>query len=139
SEAMTCVSTAIRRRPQDAPRAGPLGPPPGSPAQLRPAAALLDDLGDHPRADGAPALADREAETLVHGDRLDQLDRHLDVVARHDHLRALGQVGHAGDAGGAEVELRAVTREERRVAAALLLLQGVDLCPELGPRRYRAG
>src|SRR5438270_5570374 len=139
SEAMTCVSTAIRRRPQDAPRAGPLGPPPGSPAQLRPAAALLDDLGDHPRADGAPALADREAETLVHGDRLDQLDRHLDVVARHDHLGALGEVRHPGPVGRPEVELRPVAVEERRVAPALLLLQAVDLGLELGVRRDRAG
>jgi hypothetical protein len=28
-------------------------------------------------ADGAAALADGEAQALVHGDRLDQLDRHL--------------------------------------------------------------
>src|SRR5256714_9317315 len=135
---MTCVSTAIRRRPQDALRAGPLGPAPGSPAQLRPAAALLDDLGDHPRADGAPALADREAETLVHGDRLDQLDRHLNVVARHDHLGALGEVRHPGHIGRPEVELRPIPVEERGVAATLLLLQAVDLGLELGVRRDRA-
>src|SRR5688572_28000872 len=41
-----------------------------------PAASLLDDFGDNPGADGAPALADREPKALVHGDRLDQLDRH---------------------------------------------------------------
>ncbi len=74
----------------------------------------------------------------VHGDRLDQLDLHLDVVARHDHLGALGQVGHAGDVGRAEVELRPVAREERRVTAALLLLEDVDLGLELGVRRDRA-
>src|SRR3954454_2207418 len=84
---------------------------------------LLDDLGDDARADGPAALANREAEPLVHGDRLDQLDLHLHVVAGHDHLRALGQVGHAGDVRRAEVELGPVAGEERRVAAALLLLQ----------------
>src|SRR5439155_21411567 len=90
----------------------PLGPAPES---------LLDDLGDDPRADGATALADREPKALVHGDRLDQLDRHLDVVSRHHHLRALRQVGDPGDVRGTEVELRSVSGEERGVAAALLL------------------
>src|SRR5215212_1067276 len=102
------------------------------------ATSLLDDLRNDAGADGAAALTDGEPEALVHGDRLDQLDRHLDVVAGHDHLRALGQVGHAGDVGGAEVELRAVAVEERRVTAALLLLQAVDLRLELGVRRDRA-
>ena len=94
---------------------------------------------DHARADRAPALPDGEPQALVHGDRLDQLDLHLDVVAGHDHLDALGQLGHAGDVGGAEVELRPVAREERSVTAALLLLQDVDLGLELGVRRDRAG
>src|SRR3954453_3454524 len=100
---------------------------------------LLDDFGDHARTHRAAALADREAQAGVHGDRLDQLDRHLDVVARHDHLRALGQVGHSGDVGRTEVELRPVPVEERRVTATLLLLQAVDLGLELGVRRDRAG
>src|SRR3954453_108119 len=98
---------------------------------------LLDDFGHHPGADGAAALANGEAQALVHGDRLDQLDVHLHVVARHDHLRALGQVGDAGHVSRAEVELRAVAVEERRVAAALLLLQAVDLRLELGVRGDR--
>src|SRR5829696_5231993 len=98
---------------------------------------LLDDLGDHARADGAAALADREAQAGVHGDGLDQLDLHLDVVAGHDHLGPLGQLGHPGHVRRAEVELRAVAVEERRVTA-LLLLQDVDLRLELGVRRDRA-
>src|SRR5919201_3738506 len=83
---------------------------------------LLDDLGDHARADRSATLADGEAQALIHGDGLDELDLHLDVVARHDHLHALGELGDAGHVRRAEVELRAVAREERRVAAALLLL-----------------
>src|SRR5437588_4049798 len=102
------------------------------------ARALLDDFGDDPRADRAAALADREPQTLVHGDRLDQLDLHLDVVAGHDHLGALGQLGHAGDVGRAEIELRPVAREEWGVTATLLLLQDVYLGLELGVGRDRA-
>src|SRR6266496_4867904 len=83
-----------------------------APALPAPVLRLLDDLGDHARADRAAALADREAQALVHGDGLDQLDLHLDVVTRHDHLGALGQPSDAGDVRGAEVELRAVAREE---------------------------
>src|SRR3954447_3539467 len=100
---------------------------------------LLDDLGDDARADGAATLADGEPQALIHGDRLDELDLHLDVVAGHDHLDALGQLGHARHVGGAEVELRAVAREERRVAPALFLLEDVHLCLELGVRRDRPG
>src|SRR5690606_25493730 len=79
----------------------------------------LDDLGHHAGADRAAALADREAQALVHRHRVDQLHRHLHVVARHHHLRALRQRHRAGDVRGPEVELRAVALEERRVAAAL--------------------
>src|SRR5919199_3009871 len=129
---------AIHGRPLDVLRAGPPRPAPGSPPQTSPAASLLDDLGDHPRANRAPALADREAQSLVHGDRLDQLDRHLDVVARHHHLGALREVRDPGHVRRAEVELGPVAVEERRVAAALLLLQAVDLGLELGVRRDRA-
>src|SRR5690606_38236145 len=64
---------------------------------------------------------------------------HLDVVAGHHHLDAFGQLDGAGDVGGADVELRAVVGEERRVAAALLLLEDVDLTLELGVRLDAAG
>src|SRR5215210_6948795 len=101
--------------------------------------ALLLDLGDDARPDRAATLADGEAQARIHGDRLDQLDVHLDVVAGHHHLHALGELGDAGHVGRAEVELRAVAREERRVAAALLLLEDVHLGLELRVRRDRPG
>src|SRR5216117_2321300 len=66
--------------------AGPIsGPAPYGPAPEP----LLENLADDPRAYSATPFADREPKALVHGDRLDQLDRHLDVVPRHHHLRAL--------------------------------------------------
>src|SRR5699024_4384583 len=99
----------------------------------------LVDLGDAAGAHGAATLTDGEAEALLHGDRLDQLDRHLGVVAGHDHLGALGQRDDAGDVGGPEVELRTVVRVERVVAAALVLGQDVDLSLEVGVRGDRAG
>src|ERR1044072_4054875 len=83
--------------------------------EARPWAPVLHALWHEPRADGAATLADGEPQTLIHGDRLDQLDRHLDVVTRHHHLRPLGEVGDAGHVGGAEVELRTVAGEEGRV------------------------
>src|SRR5580765_4187986 len=100
---------------------------------------LFEDFGDDAGADRAPALADREAQALVHRDGRDQIDLQLDVVARHDHLRALGERADAGHVGGAEVELRPVAVEERRVAAALLLRENVGLGLELRVRRDRAG
>src|SRR5207248_1441849 len=104
-----------------------------------PDCALLDDLRDPARTDGAAALPDRELEAFLHRDGLDQLDPHLGVVARHDHLRAFRQVDHAGHVRGAEVELWPVVVEERRVPTALVLGQDVDLTLELGVRRVGAG
>src|SRR5690349_21337516 len=92
---------------------------------------LRDDAGDGAGTDGAAALADGEALAELEGDRGDQLDRHLDVVAGHDHLRAVGQPDGPGDVGRAQVELGPVPVVERGVAAALLLRQDVDLRREL--------
>src|SRR3990172_7860127 len=79
---------------------------------------LLQDLGGNARSYGVAALADGESQALLQGDGLDELDRHLHVVARHYHLHPLGQLGGAGDVGGADVELGAVAVEEWRVPAA---------------------
>ncbi len=81
----------------------------------------LDDLRHDAGADGSAAFADGEAQAFFHGDRVDQLDGDRDVVARHDHLLVLGQLDRAGHVGRAEVELRPVVVEERRVAAAFFL------------------
>src|SRR6185312_7280448 len=43
----------------------------------------LDDLGDGSRSYGPAALADSEAQTLLHGHRRLQLNLELHVVARH--------------------------------------------------------
>src|SRR5579883_2406525 len=104
-----------------------------------PLESLLDDLRNDAGADGSAALADGEAQALVHRDRLDQLDRHAGIVARHHHLRPVRQRHHARHVGRAEVELRAIVGEERRVTAALLLGQDVRLGLEVGVRRDRAG
>src|SRR3954471_1997910 len=137
-EASYCLFARQRRTPSlRGPPHPPLRDAGAAEAQRGRIGLLLDDLGDDARADGTATLADGEPEALVHGDRLDQLDLHLHVVARHDHLDALGQVSAARDVGRAEVELRAVAREERRVAAALLLLQHVHLGLELRVRGDR--
>src|SRR5712691_10845213 len=100
---------------------------------------LLDDADDGAGADGPATLADGEALADLEGDRGDQLDAHLDVVAGHDHLGPLGQADGAGDVGRAEVELGPVAVVERGVAAALLLGQDVDLGLERRVRLDRVG
>ena len=50
---------------------------------------LLDDADDGAGTDGPATLADGEALADLEGDRGDQLDAHLDVVAGHDHLGAV--------------------------------------------------
>src|SRR6476469_9221856 len=100
---------------------------------------LLNDACDDAGADGAAALADGEAKLLLHRDRHDKRDLHRDVVARHHPLGAGRQRHHTGYVRGAEVELRTVVGEERRVPAALLLGQDIGLSLELGVRLDRAG
>src|SRR4051794_7006841 len=95
---------------------------------------LLDDLRDATGADGAATLTDGEPQALLHGDRLDQLDRHLGVVARHDHLGAGGQRHDARHIRRPEVELRTVVVEERRVPATLVLREDVDRALEVRVR-----
>src|SRR4051812_7617691 len=109
------------------------GPPNGGPSQL------FDYLGHDTRPDGSPALSNGEPEALVHGDRLDQLDLHLGVLSRGHELTAVRELDDAGDVGGAEVELRPIAGDERRVTATLLLLQAVDLRLVLRMGRDRAG
>src|SRR5664280_3037520 len=93
---------------------------------------LLDDAHDRAGADGSATLADREALPDLDRDRGDELDLHLDVVAGHDHLGAVGEADGPGHVGRAEVELGPVAVVEGGVAAALLLGQDVDLGGELG-------
>src|SRR5205807_77069 len=88
---------------------------------------LLQNLRHHAGADGLAALANRKAQPLVHGDRADQLDRHLDVVPGHHHLHPGRQLDRARHVRGAKVKLRPVPLEERRVPPALLLRQHVHL------------
>src|SRR5258705_6673623 len=109
------------------------GPPRG------PVMQLFDYLGNDSGADGSPALSNREPEALIHGDRLNQLDLHLGVLPRRHELTALREVDDAGDVSSAEVELRPIAGDERRMTTALLLLQAVDLRLVLRMRRDRAG
>src|SRR5438132_27535 len=103
------------------------------------ATTLLDHLDRHAGSDRAATFTDGEAHPLLDRDRGDELDLHVDVVARHHHLGAFGQLDLAGHVRGPHVELRAVALEERRVPAALLLGQDVDPRVELGVRLDRAG
>src|SRR3989442_12226485 len=103
------------------------------------ATTLLDHLDGHAGSDRAATFPDGEAHPLLDRDRGDELDLHVDVVARHHHLGALGQLDLAGHVGGPHVELRAVSLEEWRVPAAPFLGQDVDARVEFGVRLDRAG
>src|SRR6478672_81889 len=98
---------------------------------------LLNDGGDDAGADGAATFADRETKLFFHRDRHDQVHFHRDVVARHHHFGAFGQMHDTGHVGGAEVELGPVVGEERGVTTAFFLGQDVSLSLELGVRLDR--
>ena len=88
---------------------------------------LRQHLCDEARADRAVALADGEAGLLLQRDGLMQLHGEGGVVARHHHVDPAAQLNEARHIGRAEVELRAVVPEERRMPSALVLRQHIDL------------
>src|SRR5699024_10988659 len=90
-------------------------------------------------AHGAAAFTNCNAQPFFHRDRMDQLHVHRDVVARHDHFRVRRQLAGPGDVGRAEVELRTIALEERRVTDAFFFLEHVHFAFELGVRRDGAG
>ena len=85
------------------------------------------------------AFADCETHAFFHGNRGDQLNVHINVVAGHAHLSAFGQGDDAGNVGGTEVELRTIVVEERGMTAALFLLQDVNVAIEGGVGMNRTG
>src|SRR4029079_19492371 len=76
---------------------------------------LFKNFRNRAGADRAAAFTNREPRALFERDRLVQFRRDAGVVTRHHHFDSLRQLERAGDVGGADVELRTVTVEERRV------------------------
>ena len=73
---------------------------------------LLLDVDNDAGTHGTATLTDSETQTVLNGDGGDQLDLHVDVIAGHAHLGALGQSDDAGDVGGTEVELGTIVIEK---------------------------
>src|ERR1700744_2572067 len=96
-----------------------------------------DDGRDDAGADGTTAFTNGETQAFFHGDRVDQLDGDRHVVARHNHFLVLGQLDRARHVRRAEVELGTIVVEERRVTAAFVLGQDVDLAREVRVRLHR--
>ena len=100
---------------------------------------LLENLGNNARTNGSAAFTDSEAETLLAGDRSDELNGEGDVVARTAHINAFRKLDNTGNVGGSEVELRSVTGNEGFLASAFFFGQNVYLTLELGVRMNRSG
>src|SRR3989338_6673026 len=88
-------------------------------------------------ADRLPAFANSEALFLFKCDRSEEFPFEGHGVARHDQLLTFGERHFYGDIRRADVELRLVAGEERRVATALILGEDVDLGVKVGVRSNR--
>ena len=85
---------------------------------------LLDDLRHHAGADGAAAFADREAQAFFHRDRDGSSVTTILMLSPGITISTPSGSSHrTGHVGRAEVELRTVALEERRVTAALVLAE----------------
>ena len=96
---------------------------------------LFNDVSDDAGADGAAAFPDGEAQFFFQGHGGDEMDFNGDIVAGHDHLHPFRQGHDAGDVGGAQIKLRPITAEKRRMPSAFFLVQDVDFRLELGVRQ----
>src|SRR5699024_11086017 len=96
----------------------------------------LDDLGNVSGTYSTSTLTDRELGSVFDRDRGDQLNGHLYVIARHDHVSAFRQRDDTSYVSRTEVELRTVVRYERRMTSSFFLAQNVNLCLELCVRMY---
>ena len=81
---------------------------------------LLNNRSNTTRTNCPTTLTDSKRKTLLHSDGMNQLDGHLNVVARHAHLGSSRQVAYAGNIRRSEVELRTIVVEERSMTAALV-------------------
>src|ERR1043166_8213554 len=97
------------------------------------------DFANAPGADGSPPLANGKPLPSFHRHRSNQFNVHRYIIPRHHHLHPLRQRDVSRHVAGAEVELRTILVEERRVPATLVLRQHVNFGLELGVRGNRAG
>src|SRR5215831_6523987 len=80
-----------------------------------------DDVAHTSGPNGSTAFAYSKALTFFHSHRSDDLHLDRNVIARHDHFHTLSQRNRAGHVGRAEIELRPIIGEERRMTATLIL------------------
>ena len=95
---------------------------------------LLGDLGYSTSTNGTSTFTDSEAESFFHSDWLNQLNRHVGVVSRHNHFGSFWKGDNTGHVRGTELELRTVVGVERVVTSTFVLGQDVDLSFEVGVR-----
>src|SRR5438105_5226984 len=105
---------------------------------IHPHESLLNNLGDDTRADRLAAFPDGKVAVDVQSHRLVQAYGNSGIVARQNHFDSVRQTNLAGDVRGPEEELRLVAAEKRRVPAASVLAQDVNLTLELRPWPDRA-
>ena len=93
----------------------------------------FNNIDNTTRTDSVTAFTDSEEQAFFDCNRGDKFDRHFDVVAGHAHFSriAVGVLQIADDArnvGCAEVELRAIVREERSMTTALVFACAGESC-----------
>ena len=80
---------------------------------------LLQNFGYDTRTDGSSTFTNREANAIVHGNRLVQFHSHPDVVTGHAHL-SFDQVRGARHVRRTEVELGPISAEEWGVSTTFI-------------------
>ena len=91
----------------------------------------VQNLGHYSGTDSLTTFANSESNVIGHSDRLTEFNLHGHIVTRHAHFSTTQQGGCAGYVGRSEVELWAITAEERRCTTTFFFAQHVHLAFKL--------
>src|SRR4028119_469518 len=105
---------------------------------------LLQNSGDDTGADSAITFADGKTHILFDRDRLQQLDSHINPIARNYHVDRAAVISRKRCDRTCNIrcpheELRAISCKERSPAAAFFFRQDVNLRIEFSVRLNRTG
>src|SRR5690625_3317588 len=94
-------------------------------------------LRDDTRTNSTTTLTNSKPQTLLHSHRLNQLNRQLNIIPRHNHLNITRQRHNPSHISRPKIKLRTIPRKKRRMPTPLTLRQNISRTLKRRMRRNR--
>src|SRR5699024_5834626 len=98
---------------------------------------LLVHLRDDTRTNSTTTLTNSKPQTLLHSHRLNQLNRQLNIIPRHNHLNITRQSHNTSHISRPKIKLRTIPTKKRRMPTPLSLRQNIRRTLKRRMRRNR--